>query len=164
MKSTDKYLIAIVAAIVLVVVVAFGVTLLRPKPAYRAEDAPDGAVYNYLLALQREDYARAYGYLSTGFPGYPGDANAFADAVHDYPWQFGGGGGEVTFQVDPAVVTGDRATVNIQQTVFREGGLFDSDEYTSAFDLSLQREGGSWKLIDADRYWATCWESDKGCK
>lgn len=164
MKTSDKYLIFIVAGILILVAAAAAVTLLRPRPTYQADDTPEGVVHNYLLALQREDYARAYGYLSPGLPGYPKDADAFTDTIQNYSWSFGASGSTVTFQVDPEVVTGDRATVQVQTTVFREGGLLDSDEYTSELDFRLQREGQSWKLISADRYWAWCWSSDKGCQ
>ena len=71
MKSTDKFLISIVIGIMLLVVVAFGIAFLRPEPTYQSEDTPEGVVHNYLMALQREEYYRAYSHLSPVIPGYP---------------------------------------------------------------------------------------------
>lgn len=67
MKNTDKMLIAIVIGIVLLVVIALAITLTRPEPTYQAEDNPEGITHNYLLALQKKDYERAYVLLSKPF-------------------------------------------------------------------------------------------------
>ncbi len=88
MKSTDKVLIAIVAGIVLLIVVALVVTLTRPEPIYQAEDTPEGVAHNYLLALQKEEYERAYGYLSPTLEGYPASADRFVEDVEDNSWSF----------------------------------------------------------------------------
>jgi hypothetical protein len=31
-------------------------------------------------------------------------------------------------------------------------------------NMTLRREEGMWKVTDSDRYWASCWESSKGCQ
>ena len=90
MKKTDKLLIGIVAGILLLVLVAFGVALTRPKPAYQAEDKPEGVAFNYLFALQQGDYERAYGYLSPTLKRYPQTVEKFRDQIHDYSWNFSG--------------------------------------------------------------------------
>jgi len=77
MKNTDKFLVGIVVGVVVLVATAFAVALLRPKPTYQLEDTPKGVAHNYLLALQQEDYKRAYGYLSPTIEGYPTSAEAF---------------------------------------------------------------------------------------
>ena len=41
MKSTDKFLIGIVVAIVLLIIAALAVTLTQPEPTYLAEDTPE---------------------------------------------------------------------------------------------------------------------------
>ncbi|HOF89582.1 MAG TPA: hypothetical protein PLZ36_15990, partial [Armatimonadota bacterium] len=69
MHTSDKWLIGIVIGAALLVCAAVAVTVLRPKPAYRADDTPAGVTHNYLLALKQRDYARAYGYLSPTLSG-----------------------------------------------------------------------------------------------
>jgi hypothetical protein len=163
MKSTDKFLVGIVVGIVVLVIVAFVVTLTRPEPTYQPEDTPEGVVHNYLLALQKEDYERARGYLSPTLDGYPANADDFAEAVADYSWRFRLDT-DVTLAVESARVTGSRATVKVRESRFRGGGLLDNNQSTMLFDVELQLEETGWKITDGDYYFATCWQNNKGCQ
>lgn len=165
MKTTDKFLIGIVAGVVLLVGVAFAVVLLRPKPAYRADDTPENVAHNYLLALQQSDYERAYGYLSPTIRGYPDTAESFIEDINDYNWTFHQED-SITLSVGSARITGERATVTVQKKVFYEGGLLGSSDYTDTFDVTLRRDAtsGVWKIIDSEDYWAYCWDNKNGCQ
>ena len=88
MKSTDRFLIGIVIGVVVLVIAAFGVAFLGPKPAYQSDDTPEGVAHNYLLAIQREDYARAYGYLSPDLRGYPASDEQFIEDMYTGLWPF----------------------------------------------------------------------------
>lgn len=168
MKKTDKILIAIVSGIALLVVTAFAVALMRPKPTYQPENTPEGVAFNYLFALQQKDYARAHGYLSSSIPGYPRDAEAFANDVRDYAWNFSAVDmGSMTLEVEPANINGQRADVLAKETHFYENGLFNSGQYTNTYNIALQLESnGSWKIISADNYWFYCWSDPNtdGCR
>lgn len=60
----DRFLIVVVSVIVVLVIASITIFFLRSgKQTYRAEDTPQGIVYNYLLALERGDYQRAYEYI-----------------------------------------------------------------------------------------------------
>lgn len=165
MKKTDKLLLGIVAGIVLLVVVAFVVALNKPKPAYQSEDTPGGVAFNYLFSLQQNEYERAYGYLSSSIAGYPRDAEAFADDIHDYSWTFSNlDSSSTTLEVDSVNINGKRADVKIRETRFYEGDLFNSSQYTNLFNMTLrQNEKGEWKIEDADDYWLWCWNNNDGC-
>ena len=164
MKKTDKILIGIVAGILLLVVVAFVVALAKPKPTYQAEDTPEGVAFNYLFALQQKDYERAYGYLSPTIKGYPRDAEAFADDIRNRSYTFSRlDDSSTTLEVESATVTGTRADVRMRETRFYEGDLFNSNQYTYFFDMTLRQEkDGLWKIVDSDRYWFHCWSDPKG--
>ena len=164
MKSTDKFLIGIVGGVILLIVVAFAVAFLRPKSTYLPDDTPEGVAHNYLFALQQKDYARAYGYLSLTISGYPKSAEVFADDVNDYSWYFGEASN--TLQVESSSITGDRAVVSVRETVFHEGGLFNSNQYANTFEMTLQRDpkSGAWKIVESDSYWAWCWSNRGGCR
>jgi hypothetical protein len=165
MKGTDRFLIAIVAGIVLLVIAVLALALLRPnQPTYQPDDTPEGAAYNYLLALELEDYERAYGYLAPTLPGYPDDADAFARNVEGNRWSFGYYDDEVSLAVEAVDVSGDKANVVVRRTTFRRGGLFDSGQYSSTFEMALRRQGGAWKVTSSDRYWVSCWDWQEGCK
>jgi len=166
MKKTDKILIGIVAGIVLLVVVAFVVALSNPKPAYQAEDTPEGVAFNYLFALQQKDYERAYGYLSRSIAGYPRDADAFTDDIRRYSWTFSRlEDSSITLEVESSVITGKRADVKIRETRFYGGELFNNGQSTSIFSMTLRQDGNrQWKIEDSDRYWVNCWNNKGGCK
>jgi len=165
MKGTDKFLIAIVVGVVILVGVVVTIALLRPgQPGYQLDDAPEGVAYNYLLALQQADYERAYGYLPPTLPGYPADSEAFERDVSNNRWSFGYYDDDVSLAVEGVNVTGDKAKAVVRRTVFHRGGLFDSGQYSSTFDMTLRRQDGAWKITDSDRYWADCWSSSNGCR
>jgi len=165
MKQTDKVLVGIVSGIVLLVVVAFAVALLRPEQTYQSEGTPEGVAFNYLFALRQGEYERAYGYLSPSIKGYPRDSEIFANQVRDNSWSFNLDNASTTVEVESAKVSGKRADVEIRETRFYEGGLFDSSQYTSFFTMTLrQDESGAWKIGQSDSYWFYCWsDPNEGC-
>ena len=46
MKHADRFLIALVIGIVLIVVAALFVVRRQPEPSYRSDDSPEAAVHN----------------------------------------------------------------------------------------------------------------------
>ena len=160
MQRTDKFLIGIVAGIVILVGTGFAVMLLRPRPTYLPDNTPGGVANNYLLAVQRGEYERAYGYLSPDLPGYPSDPATFARQVGL------GNGYNSTSSVEVTDVqeTGERATVSFEETTFYEGGLFGSDSYQSTFQMRLIRQAGQWRIEHSDSFWAWCLDQPEGCE
>jgi len=161
MRTTDRVLIGIVVGAVLLAGGAFAVILLRPEPTYLDADTPEGVVHNYLLAFQREDYSRAYGYLSPNLSGYPRSAQQFEQQVEDsYQFQ---GINEGSLTISTAAVDGTQATVEIRETIFSDGGLFDSGQYLNTFKVDLTQVGGEWKITDSERYFLACWRRLGAC-
>ncbi len=157
MRGSDRFLIAIVVGALLVAGAAATSTLWhRGEPAYRAEAAAEDVAYNFLLALQQKDYARAYGYLSPQLTGYPRSVEQFA-AEAGMPYQ-GGPERNATMEVAPAQVTGDLATVDVRETIFYNGGLFNSGENTITYPVLLQRVDGAWKVINGGNHWNGNWQ------
>ena len=163
MKNADKFLIGIVAAIVLLVLAALILTRLQPEATYQDDGSPQGVAHNYLLALRKGEYERAYGYLSPTLDGYPDSAGAFAASVLRERWMFRRDE-DVTLAVASHIVAGDGAAVQVRESRFRGDGLFDSASHTEQFEMSLQREGSEWKIVESEAYFAPCWLSDRGCK
>jgi hypothetical protein len=163
MKSNDKFLIGIVAGIVLLIIVAFGVVLSRPKPEYRAEDTPEGVVHNYLLALQQEEYARAYSYLSPTLLGYPRSVESFAENVRRNSWQFSRNRETDNLNVESSRLLGAGAEVTVRRMTFSGGGLFNSGQQITTFKVTLSKYKGAWKITDSEKYWLRCWENRGGC-
>ncbi len=163
MKSSDKFLIAIVGGIVLLVVIALVIVLTKPEPTYLPEDTPEGIAHNYLLALQKEEYERAYSYLSPNLKNYPRTLTAFTREIDDNPWRFRTNT-DATLAVRGTEITGDFATAAIYETRFYGGDLFDSGQSSYAFEIELEKIDGEWKIVEAPYYFAWCWTRGDGCK
>ena len=159
MRGTDKFLIGIAIGALLLVVVTFVVVLLQPEPEFRPEATADDVVHNYLLALQKGEYERALSYIN---PKYcPEDVEEFVEDINVIcRWDFRLLDRAISQIVEPAQVTGKRATVNVQQSVFLSGDLFDSGQQGYNFKMSLVTEDGKWKIVDGDEYWCYCWNED----
>jgi hypothetical protein len=162
MKGTDKILIGIVAGVILLVAVAFAVTLARPEPTFQDEDAAEGVAFNYLFALQKEDYDRAYGYLSVGLPGRPDSVGEFEDNIETYSWRFREDT-NTTLTIQSTSREGMRAVVVVQETTFYGGDIFDTSQRISTFEMDLHLVGGDWVIEDGDNYFVRCWKDDDGC-
>jgi hypothetical protein len=163
MKKTDRFLVGLVAGIVVLVVVTLVVALRQPAPTYQPDDTPEGVAHNYLLALQQSDYARAYGYLSPTLPGYPADSDEFAQHTARHRWSFGFDE-ETAVTITGATINGDRATARATINRFYNDGPFSSGVSTTQFILVLREENGDWKITRSDRYWANCWNQPNGCQ
>ena len=162
MKSTDKFLIGIVAGIVLLIVIALVATLTRPEPVYQAKDTPEGVAHNYLLALQKRDYERAYGYLSPVLMSYPASADEFAEHVLDNSRNFRLDT-DTALEIESTTVISSLAMVSVRESYFRAGDLFDSGQHIRVFEMKLQFVDSAWKIADSDYYFARCWRQKRGC-
>ncbi len=61
----DRFLIGILVAIGLLVAVSLVLFFVRrDNLTYGSEDSPAGVIRNYVIAIQQQDYERAYGYLA----------------------------------------------------------------------------------------------------
>lgn len=61
----DRFLTGILIGIGVLVIVALAVFFIRKdNQSYLSEDAPEGVVHNYVLAVLNRDYQKAYGYLA----------------------------------------------------------------------------------------------------
>jgi hypothetical protein len=148
----DRFLMGILIFIGVLVVAALALFFIRKdSQAYDAEDSPVGVIRNYALALQKQDFARAYSYLADedGKPDYETFRKVFlsnqldfsSNAVQVGKVQFMGGG---------------EATVSV--TVLYAGSGPFNEGWSSADTASLVQQGSAWKLISmAYPYWSYDW-------
>ena len=163
MRSQDKLLIGIVVGIIVLILGAFSLTLLRPEAEYLLDDDPEGAVHNYLLALQNGDFELAHKYLSRDLPGYPLSLDRFEENVDRNSYIFHEGS-DNTLSVDSAEIDDDHSTVRVRETRFYTNGLFDSSQRVNVFEVRLRLEQGEWRIYGADAYFVNCWASVDGCR
>ncbi len=159
--KTDRFLIAIVAGIGVLVVAALALALVKPAPTYGPDDTAAGVARNYFLALQKGDYARAYGYLSPSLLHYPQSLETFVSDVRHYGQRLEAE--SVSLEIVGAQTTGSLTQVTMRETRFSGGGLFDSNEYTNTFQVELRQQQGAWKITRSDSYWVWCWTNASRC-
>ncbi|MCE7939626.1 hypothetical protein DCC79_14865 [bacterium] len=155
MRTNDRFLLGILVGVVLLVVAAFAVVLSRSEPAYRADDSPAAVAHNYLLALQRGDYERAYGYLSPTLAGRPASVEDF---VEDTTTRIGDNIADAEVAIGETTITGEVAVVKVRQSTFYSGGLFDSGLSATPFSMTLRRGESGWRITRSEMHWYQCWE------
>jgi hypothetical protein len=156
--KNDKFLIGIVVSIILLVIVAVIVVLVRGQAEeYIADDTPAGVVHNYFLAIQRQDYDKAYSYLSDDLKSKP-DLDDFITDVDNF-----GNRSESSLKIGESTVNDDRARVEVSITTYHGGGLFDRGSYTNWNTAHLRTTPtGEWRIIEFPYpYWGYDWNESQ---
>jgi hypothetical protein len=141
----DRFLIGILAGIVVLIAAALIVFFTRQdRASYAPEQAPEGVVHNYVLAVLNKDYEKAYGYLAEleNKPTFAQFRQAFA-VGRLIPGSSG-------VKIGSSEVTGDSASVEVSM-VYTPGDPFStgSENLGSA---QLVRENGDWKISSMPTY------------
>jgi hypothetical protein len=169
MKSPDRFLIAIVIGIFLLMAIGLGVAFLQEGPTYRTEDSPENIVHNYLLALHLRDYDRAYGYVSPTLIHYP-TIGEFRETTRREFWRYYGDS-QQSMGIEILNTEEMTAGVTVEAQVnFYDGGSsfpwwFDRG-WTRSDNLAVdveQGEDGVWKITKSTEYWDSCWHSASIC-
>ncbi len=149
MKSSSRLLLAFGAAIGVLATVAVVLVLTLPGAGVSLlpEDTPEGTVQGYLLALEDEDYLKAYSYLSSS-------------VREERPYErwsrpFVGGGERPGWKatLGKSEVRGNEATVDVVIDVFRPRGPFEDPVRTSYVTFFLKKEGDFWRITTPDNLW-----------
>jgi hypothetical protein len=156
--KNDKFLIGIVVGIVILVVAAVSVVLLRGRSEeYITDNTPEGVVHNYFLAIQRQDYDKAYNYLSDEIKSKP-DLNDFILIVDNY-----GDRSEASLKIGESTIDANRAQVQVTITTYRGGGFLDSGSYANRDTVHLRSTpNGEWKIFQFPYpYWGYNWNEPR---
>ena len=162
MKKSDKIIIGIVGAVVLLVIVKIAPTL--NNSTFHAEDKPEDVAFNYLFAMQHRDYERAYEYLSPDMDGYPRDVGTFIQDIQDYEGSFYGMGDTTRIKIGPVKMVGSNSTVriileHIDPRLFNVVGDFNEE-----ISVTLQQDlDNKWKIVYSQTYWFSCWSTPSIC-
>jgi len=150
--TQDRFLLAILIAIGVLVVVALALFFIRgDKQDYGLEDTPQGILRNYIVALEKEDYKRAYGYLQ--------DADGKPDFDH-FRQAF------LTRQLNPSLTAlqigeskQSEEVVVVPVVVIRgSSGPFGNTYRESANALLVKDKSGDWKIANLPYpYWGWDW-------
>lgn len=151
----DRFLMGILIGIGVIVVVALALFYIRRGEArYVDEDKPEGIVQNYVLALQKKDFEKAYGYLAEdeNKPEFSTFREYFVTSFESYN-RAGLSLGTSSITEDTALVT-----VIIQHTY---GGPFNEiSRNNETADLRMQN--GAWKIKHfPSPFWGYDWYQNK---
>jgi hypothetical protein len=147
----DRFLIGILVGIGVLAVLAIILFATRQsKAVYVADDNPAGVVQNYVLAIYKMDYPRAYGYLAEGQnkPTLASFRQSFTlqrFEISNYGLQVG----EVTIEADDATVS---------VTLINAGNGPFNDVNRNIQSVVLRRQSGAWKIDNMPYpYWDYSW-------
>jgi hypothetical protein len=148
----DRFLTGILVGIGLLVVVALAVFFSRrDTQTYISEDAPEGVVHNYVLAVLDKDYEKAYGYLAEleYKPTYEEFRRAFLNGEVNPDNQ--------AVDIGASDIEDDIATVELE-LIYNSSDPF-STGYRNMMTADLVRQGGAWKLTLMPQYnfWGYNW-------
>lgn len=141
----DRFLVGILIGIVLLIMAALAVFFTRQDQVrYVAEDAPEGVVHDYVLAVLNKDYQKAYGYLAEldHKPTFDEFRQAFA-VGRLTPGNNG-------VKIGSAAVTGETASVEVSM-LYTPGDLF-SPGSSNVGSAQLMRQNGAWKISSMPAY------------
>lgn len=141
----DRFLLGILVGIGVMVVAALILFFSRQgHSSYGDDSTPAGALQNYLLAVQKQDYARAYTYLPES-PNKP-TLLAFEQPFMSYQSQ------EVansSVEIGQTFEDAQTASATVQLSILMGNqGLFGSQP-RAMISASLTRQNGAWKVISA---------------
>ncbi len=147
----DRFLTGILAGILILIVLALALFFVRRDQAgYIPGDTPAAVVHNYVVALELQDYQRAYSYVDTssGVPSFSAfQTSQVANRLSNL---------QTGLEIEQAQVQGDNAIVPI--TIVRVSGGPLADTYREPQTATLVRAQDGWKITSmAYPYWDFSW-------
>ena len=148
----DRFLTGSLVGIAILVVIALAVFFIRrDTQTYVAEDAPEGVVHNYVLAVLNGDYQKAYGYLADleNKPTYEQFRDAFIKGVVNP--------NNSAVDIGDSEINTDTASVDVA-LIYNPSDPF-STGYRDVQRAILVKQGQAWKLSSMPTYyyWDYSW-------
>jgi len=147
----DRFLVGILVGIGVLVIVALALFFTRQDTQdYVSEETPEGVVHNYALAVYRNDYEKAYGYLADGEekPTYNEFRQAFFNHFVD-PSNAG-------LELGETEIAGEEANVTVY-LIYNPSDPF-SRSYRNTDLARLERQNGQWKILQMPyNFWSYDW-------
>ena len=152
----DRFLTGILVGIAVLVVLALAVFFIRKdSQAYVSEDAPEGVVHNYVLAVLNGDYQKAYSYLADleDKPTYQEFRDAFIKGMVNP--------NNSAVDIGESEVNNDTASVEVAM-IYNPSDPF-STGYRDTQRAILVKQAGAWKLSSMPGYyfWDYSWYQEK---
>ena len=152
----DRFLTSILIGIGVLVIAALAVFFTRSDTqTYVSEDTPEGVTHNYVVAILKKDYEKAYTYLADldNKPTYEQFRDAFIKGmVHP---------DDTAVDIGRSEITGDTASVEVA-IVYNPTDPF-STGYRDVQRAVLVKQDGAWKLSSMPTYyfWDYSWYTEQ---
>ncbi len=151
MKSSSRLLIVFgiaIGAMVLIAIILVMALSGEKSVSLLPEGTPEGTVQRFFIALQDEDYIKAYTYITppaNDKMSYDAWRSSYYRSSEKSVWK-------VT--IGKSKITGDEATVDVVIDVFRPQGPFSEPVNTNRMNFSLKKAGSSWTITSpVDLWW-----------
>jgi hypothetical protein len=147
----DRFLIGILVGIAVLIIVALTVFFSRKDNLnYVADDTPEGVVQNYVVALHKRDFDKAYGYLAE-LENKP-RLEQFHQSFLNHNIDPANAGAEI----GKAEIVGNSASVSLG-VIYGQSDPFSSG-YRNADYAQLVLQNGVWKIKQMPyQFWAYDW-------
>jgi hypothetical protein len=142
----DRFLTGILVGIAVLIVIALAVFFVRRgSQSYISEDAPQGVVHNYVLAVLNKNYEKAYGYLADleNKPTYEQFRDSFLKGMVNP--------NNAAIDVGKSEINGDTASVEVAM-IYSPSDPF-STGYRDVQRAILVKQSGGWKLSSMPYYY-----------
>lgn len=152
----DRFLTGILIGIAVLVVLALAIFSLRSDTqTYISEDAPEGVVHNYVIAVLNKDYEKAYTYLADldHKPTYEEFRDAFLRGTVNP--------NNSAVDIGDSEIDNDTASVEIA-LIYNPSDPF-STSYRDVQRALLVNQGGAWKITSMPGYyfWDFGWYTEQ---
>ena len=148
----------IVGGVGLLIVIALVIMFTSKASEYVDDSSPEGVAQNFLLALQKEDYTRAYSYLSRTIPDFPGTLSQFKSSIGENEYTVKRRKAFV-FSVESVEMVGStRAEVSFTEIRSSGSGLLSGDQSFGHFSITLLKENEQWKIKECSNYLFFSWK------
>ena len=148
----DRFLTGILIGIAVLIVVALTVFFSRKDNLnYVADDTPEGVVQNYVVALHKRDFDKAYSYLAD-LDNKP-TQEQFRQSFFNHSIDPANAG----LEIGKAEISGNSASVSLG-VIYGQSDPFSSG-YRNADYAQLVRQNGNWKIkqLPSGNFWAYDW-------
>lgn len=140
--KNDRFLLFLLIGIGVLVLLAVGLYLARSgvQQTYGDETTPEGVLRNYIIAVQKQDFERAYGFLSDTAKGKPARA-AFQQTLIASQNEM------LRTEVDLGQAQfADDATAVVPVTLIHNVDSPFNTPYRDVQSVTLLKEDGKWKI------------------
>lgn len=147
----DRFLTGILIGIAVLIVIALAVFFTRKDNLnYVSDDTPEGVVQNYVVALHKRDFDKAYGYLAD-LPNKP-TLELFRQAFLNHSVDPTNAG----LEIGKTEISAETASVSLG-VIYSPNDPFSSG-YRNTEYAQLVRQNGIWKVKQLpNNFWAYDW-------